>query len=88
MTSPYQNKYAVSGNTRGLDKNRGGMKKIVWIAALTAVLGLTAFASISNSRVAGPAQTENRSPAHLPVVAPRGAAPSPAYLFMRSTHYA
>jgi hypothetical protein len=63
------------------------MKKIMWIAGLTAVLGLTAFASISNSRIAGSAQIENRPALHLPVVAPRGAAPSPASIFVRSTRY-
>jgi len=63
------------------------MKKILWIATLTAVLGLTAFTSISNSRVAGSAQIENGPAVPLPVVAPRGAASSPANLFMRSTRY-
>jgi len=63
------------------------MEKILWIATLTAVLGLTAFTSISNSRVAGSAQIENGPAVPLPVVAPRGAASSPANLFMRSPHY-
>jgi hypothetical protein len=63
------------------------MEKILWIATLTAVLGLTAFTSISNSRVAGSAQIENGPAVPLPVVAPRGAASSPANLFMRSTRY-
>jgi len=63
------------------------MKKILWIATLTAVLGLTAFTSISKSRVAGSAQIENGPAVPLPVVAPRGAASSPANLFMRSTRY-
>ena len=62
------------------------MKKLLWIATLTAVLGLTAFTSISNSRVVVSAQIENR-PAPVPVIARRGAAPSPANLFMRSRRY-
>jgi hypothetical protein len=85
MTPPYKQKYAVSGHTRGLDKNRGRMKKILWIATLTAVLGLTAFTSISNSRVAVSAQIENRPAAPLPVIARHGAAP--ANLFMRAPRY-
>jgi len=61
------------------------MEKI--LATLTAELGLTALTSISNSRIAGSAQIENRLAVSLPVAAPRGAASSPANLFMRSPHY-
>jgi len=57
------------------------------VATLTALLGLTAFTSISNSRVAVSAQIENRPAAPLPVIARRGAAPSPANLSMRSRRY-
>jgi hypothetical protein len=48
------------------------MKKILWIGVLMSALLASAFMSVSNSRVGGPAQLEPPRPATVrPVVAPR-----------------
>ena len=48
------------------------MKKILWIATLTAVLGLTAFTSISKSRVAGSRKSKTGLPRRA-ALSPAGA---------------